>query len=51
MYNNYRPRPNNNYKGGFLGPFLLGGIAGTIFSPYIYRPVYNPYMPYYGPRW
>ncbi len=59
------PRPNipNNFNnndsrfvgGGFLGPFLLGGITGGLVSPLFYggynRPYYNNYYypPYYGP--
>ena len=42
--------------GGFLGPFILGGITGGLVSPFFYggynRPNYNyyyPYPPYYGP--
>ena len=44
--------------GGFLGPFLLGGITGGLVAPYFYggygRPYYyNNYYyypyPYYGP--
>ena len=63
MYNNYnvmsgrpmpnrpmpgRPRPNNDrFIGGFLGPFLLGGIAGGAVAPYFWnRPYYPPYPPY-----
>lgn len=42
--------------GGFLGPFLLGGITGGLLAPAFYnngygygRPVYNTYYypPYY----
>ena len=38
--------------GGFAGPFLLGGITGSLISPFLYgRPYYNnyyypPYRPY-----
>ena len=45
--------------GGFLGPFLLGGLTGGLVAPYFYggsygRPYYyNNYYyypyPYYGP--
>lgn len=44
--------------GGFLGPFILGGITGGLVSPFFYgggygRPYYNNYYygypPYYGP--
>lgn len=41
--------------GGFLGPFVLGGITGGLLAPNFYprpyyysRPYYTPY-PYYGP--
>lgn len=59
MYNSYQiPRNFNNddrfLAGGFLGPFLLGGITGGLVSPLFYnqRPYYNnnyyypPYPPY-----
>ena len=53
--NNYRPRPTQDrfIGGGFLGPFVLGGITGGLLAPAFYpRPYYNnnyyPY-PYYGP--
>lgn len=62
-YNNSLNRPynNNNYSnndnrligGGFLGPFILGGITGGLVSPFFYgngygRPYYNNnyYYPY-----
>ena len=61
---NQRPpmmRPNNDNRlflgGGFLAPFLLGGIAGAALTPgfgynrpYYYNNYYyyQPY-PYYGP--
>lgn len=64
-YNQNRPpmMGNNNDRlfvgGGFLGPFLLGGITGAALRPgFGYgRPYYNnnyyyypPYpYPYYGP--
>ena len=42
--------------GGFLAPFLLGGITGGLLAPAFYpRPYYNNYYypprpyPYYGP--
>ena len=38
--------------GGFLGPFVLGGITGGLLAPAFYpRPYYNNYYPYpyYGP--
>ncbi len=58
---NFRPNVpvnfNNNDSrligGGFLGPFILGGITGGLVSPFFYggynRPYYNNYPPYYGP--
>ncbi len=55
MNNNFRPRPrpnmNNNNRfigGGFLGPFILGGITGGLLAPAFYppRPMYPPYGPY-----
>ena len=70
MYNSYQiPRNFNSTMynnsddrfigGGFLGPFLLGGLTGGLVSPLFYnqRPYYNnnfyyPYPPYrpYPPR-
>ncbi len=37
--------------GGFLGPFILGGITGGLVAPAFYqRPYYQPGpYPYYGP--
>ncbi len=37
--------------GGFLGPFILGGITGGLLAPSFYPyprpyPVYPPYQPY-----
>ena len=56
MQNYNRPRPprppyqgnNDRFFGGFLGPFLLGGIAGGAVAPYFWnRPnYYPPYPPY-----
>ena len=59
----YRNIQNNDerFTGGFLGPFILGGITGGLVSPFFYGgynnrpPVYyyqpGPYYPnYYGPR-
>ena len=51
MYRNYY-NPNNERFGGFLAPFLLGGLTGGLVAPYFYnnRPnyygYYTPY-PYY----
>ena len=50
----YRPYPRPNMRGdrfiggGFLAPFLLGGITGGLLAPAFYpRPIYGP--PVYGP--
>jgi len=57
-YYNY-PTGNQYYNnddrlvgGGFLGPFLLGGLTGGLVSPYFYpRPIYPPFPPRpYPPR-
>lgn len=56
-YPNYRQNTNDDrLVGGFLGPFLLGGITGGLLAPAFYpnRPYYNnnyyytpyPYYPY-----
>ena len=38
---------NNRIVGGFLGPFILGGITGGLLAPAFYpRPVPMPYYPY-----
>ncbi len=62
--NNYNNLLNNNDErifGGFLGPFLLGGITGGLVAPlfnnnqgvYYPQPPYYTnnyyYPPYYGP--
>ena len=54
MYNypTYRNMPANQDRiiaGGFLGPFVLGGITGGLLAPAFYnnRPYYN--RPFYGP--
>lgn len=71
MYSNYRTnQPINTYNhpysstnnderfigGGFLGPFVLGGITGGLLAPAFYPrpnygpgPMYCPYPPCYGP--
>ena len=64
MYQNSYIRPNvrpvNNMNGdrfiggGFLGPFILGGITGGLLAPSFYpRPIYGPVpygpVPVYGP--
>ena len=47
---NYSVNSDNRIiGGGFLGPFILGGITGGLVAPYFYpRPYYYPYQ-YYGP--
>ena len=59
----YNQKPNNNYQqfynssynndnrfigGGFLWPFILGGLTGGLVAPLFYgnRPNYNYYYPY-----
>ncbi len=53
MYNYPYYNRNNRLAGGFLGPFILGGITGGLVSPFFYggynnRPYYynNYYYPY-----
>lgn len=46
-----QPIQNNDrfIGGGFLGPFILGGITGGLLAPSFYTrpyPVYQPYQPY-----
>lgn len=54
-YRNMRKMPVSDDRfvgGGFLGPFILGGITGGLLAPSFYpRPYpvytsYNPYPPY-----
>lgn len=42
------PGGNRIVGGGFLGPFLLGGLVGGLAAPAFYpRPIYPvPYGPY-----
>ena len=59
--NNFsRPRPGGRPQqndrlvgGGFLGPFILGGITGGLVAPFFYggysRPNYYYPQPYYPP--
>ncbi len=48
--NNYNNFSNNDrfIGGGFLGPFILGGLTGGLVAPFFYgnRPNYNYYYPY-----
>ena len=37
---------NNRLGGGFIGPFLLGGVTGGLLAPAFYP---RPYPVYYGP--
>lgn len=58
-YPNSRPISPNDERfigGGFVFPFLLGGVTGAAVAPafwgnrpYYNRPNYYPYPPYYGP--
>lgn len=44
------PVQNNSDRivgGGFLGPFLLGGITGGLVAPFFYGPGYGYNRPYY----
>ncbi len=48
---NYRQvnyQNDNRFLGGFLGPFILGGITGGVVAPYFWnnRPYYQPYPMY-----
>lgn len=61
MYKNNYPinyYNQNDDRIGFLGPFLLGGLAGGLISPFFYNGGYYPNQgynyypypyPYYGP--
>ncbi len=54
VISNYKMPPysttnDNRFAGGFLAPFLLGGITGGLLAPSFYpRPIYGPviYRPY-----
>lgn len=46
MYNQPLNR-NDRFVGGFLGPFILGGITGGLVSPLFYRNNYCPNCYYY----
>ncbi len=52
-YNRRRPIYNNGnrFAGGFIGPFLLGGITGGLLAPAFYPrpyPIYGPGPIYYN---
>ncbi|MBQ1496043.1 MAG: hypothetical protein IIZ40_01650 [Bacilli bacterium] len=52
MNNMYQRRNDNRFAGGFIGPFILGGITGGLVAPLFYnnnRPYYYAPYPYYGP--
>ena len=52
MVNSTASNSDRIIGGGFLGPFVLGGITGGLLAPAFYpRPYYNNYYPYpyYGP--
>lgn len=47
-----QPSPHNNrfIGGGFIAPFLLGGLTGSLLTPAFYpRPYYRPYPYPYPP--
>ena len=52
---NRPPINDDRFLGGFVFPFLLGGVTGAALAPNFYRPPYygRPYYPYppyyYGP--
>lgn len=46
MYRVNYPNRYNNQRIGFLGPFLLGGIAGGLVAPFFNNPGYYPYQTY-----
>ena len=54
MNNNFYGRPPRGYQnnnrfigGGFLGPFLLGGLTGGLVAPIFYGGYNRPYNNYY----
>ncbi|MEG0021506.1 MAG: hypothetical protein RSB77_02015 [Bacilli bacterium] len=62
MYRSYQTYPNygqmytnNDERFGFLGPFILGGIAGGLAAPLFYNGGYNNkpccYNNYYYPNY
>lgn len=50
-YSNYNFKnryPNDDrFVGGFVFPFLLGGVTGAALAPNFYRPNYPVYYPPY----
>ena len=50
MYNNMPTNLfNNDERIGFLGPFLLGGLAGGLISPFFYNGGFYPNSGYQQP--
>ena len=50
MYNNVPTTfSSGDERIGFLGPFLLGGLAGGLISPFFYNGGYNPNTNYQQP--
>lgn len=51
--NNYYQQKNSSnderIAGGFVFPFLLGGVTGAALAPNFYRPNYGYRPPYYYP--
>ena len=47
IYSNYSN--DRLVGGGFLGPFILGGITGGLVAPAFYPRPYPPYPPYPPP--
>ena len=48
-YNQFINNNQDRLAGGFLGPFLIGGLTGGLVAPLFYnnRPYYyQPYYPY-----
>ena len=43
IQNSYQPNQmgGNRFAGGFLGPFILGGITGGLAAPLFYGPNYG----------
>lgn len=51
-YNYNRPYINQNDErlvGGFVGPFILGGLTGGLVAPYFYGGYNRPNAYYYMP--
>lgn len=49
-YRNQVYYSNNDRIGGFLGPFILGGITGGLVAPFFYGPGRPGPGPIYPPR-